>query len=511
MAALLIAVLCFGAAVAKPFSGQERCAEGPPFWCQDVKTASECGAVKHCQQNVWRQPTVKSAPCDLCKDVMSVLGDLLKDNTTESEVRSYLAKACGMIPDADMRTRCNELVDDYLPIILDILNEELENPEVICTALHLCQTLQATLNGKDITSNEIPEVDMSKIVSPFIANVPLLLYPQQTAKPKVNYLQSSDNVCLNCNQFISNIQTTMKENVEFQNELITHLKKQCNVGPGLTELCEKYIALNGPQVAEVLIQRSAEEICTAAGFCDKAITVPMQVLQEPIVHPVQKNEVLEAGSAGCVICEFVMQEVKKLLQENTTEEAITDTLIKVCSVLPDTVKSECEDFISEYGKAVEELLLQELDPVVVCRTIGLCKHAERTALGSQKAKPKQLQSGALCEICKTVVQKLDSLLEEKSTEEEIKAALDEVCTLLPKSIQDECDNLVAEYEPLLIQVLLQSLDPDFVCKSIGACTDAKQHLLGANECVWGPSYWCKNMETANQCNAVEHCKRHIWN
>ncbi|XP_062926876.1 prosaposin isoform X2 [Mobula hypostoma] len=506
MAALLIAVLCLGAAVAKPFSGQERCVEGPPFWCQDIKTASECGAVKHCQQNVWRQPTVKSAACDLCKDVMTVLGDLLRDNTTESEVRSYLAKACGMIPDATMKTRCNELVDDYLPIILDILNEELENPEVVCTALHLCQTLQATLNGKDIISNEIPEVDMSKIVSPFIANVPLLLYPQQTVKPK-----SNDDVCLNCNQFISNIQTTMKENVDFQNELITHIKKQCNVGPGLTELCEKYIALQGPQVAEILMQRSAEEICTATGFCDKATTVPMQVLQEPIVHPVQKNEGLEAGSPGCAICEFAMTEIKKLLQENTTEEAITDALIKVCSILPVTVKSECEEFVNVYGKAVEELLLQELDPVLVCRVIGLCKQAEETALGSQKAKPEQLQSGALCKICKTMVQMLDTLLEKKRTVAEIEAALDKVCSLLPEPMQDECDDLVAQYGALLIQVLLQSLDPDFVCKNIGACTEVKEHLLGANKCIWGPSYWCKNMETANQCNAVEHCKRHIWN
>uniref|UniRef100_UPI00398F87FB prosaposin-like n=1 Tax=Pristiophorus japonicus TaxID=55135 RepID=UPI00398F87FB len=186
------------AAVATPLSGQERCAEGPNFWCQDVKTASGCGAVKHCQQTVWRQPTVKSVPCDLCKEVLSVMGNLLKDNATEEEMRSYLTKACSLLPNPTMTTQCNELVDDYLPIILDILRAELENPEVVCSALHLCQSVRGTLADKDILSNEIPEVDMANLVSPFIANVPLLLYPQQPIKPKVSRMLLCVVVCCCC-------------------------------------------------------------------------------------------------------------------------------------------------------------------------------------------------------------------------------------------------------------------------------------------------------------------------
>ena len=44
------------AAVATPLLGTEQCARGPPYWCQNVKTASLCGAVTHCQQNVWNKP-----------------------------------------------------------------------------------------------------------------------------------------------------------------------------------------------------------------------------------------------------------------------------------------------------------------------------------------------------------------------------------------------------------------------------------------------------------------------
>lgn len=44
------------AAVATPLLGTEQCARGPPYWCKNVKTASLCGAVTHCQQNVWNKP-----------------------------------------------------------------------------------------------------------------------------------------------------------------------------------------------------------------------------------------------------------------------------------------------------------------------------------------------------------------------------------------------------------------------------------------------------------------------
>lgn len=75
----------------------------------------------------------------------------------------------------------------------------------------------------------------------------------------------------------------------------------------------------------------------------------------------------------------------------------------------------------------------------------------------------------------------------------------------------QCDDFVAEYEPLLLEILVEVMDPSFVCSKIGVCPSAYKLLLGTEKCVWGPGYWCQNMETAARCNAVDHCKRHVWN
>lgn len=81
-----------------------------------------------------------------------------------------------------MSATCKEIVDSYLPVILDMIKGEASNPGEVCSSLNLCQSLQKYLaeqnRQKQLESNKIPEVDMASVVAPFMANIPLLLYPQ---------------------------------------------------------------------------------------------------------------------------------------------------------------------------------------------------------------------------------------------------------------------------------------------------------------------------------------------
>lgn len=75
---------------------------------------------------------------------------------------------------------------------LDFLPHQ-SQPEEVCSALSLCESLQkhlAELNHrKQLESNKIPELDVAEMVAPFMANIPLLLYPQggphRESRPKV--------------------------------------------------------------------------------------------------------------------------------------------------------------------------------------------------------------------------------------------------------------------------------------------------------------------------------------
>ncbi|XP_031434822.1 prosaposin isoform X2 [Clupea harengus] len=557
---MLLLALFITTAVATPLLGTEQCARGPPYWCQNVKTASICGAVTHCQQNVWNKPQMKSVPCDLCKEVLTVVEQLLKDNATEAEILSYVEKACTLIPDEGLSDKCKELVDSYYPILIGIIKGELEDPSVACGAMGLCSSVQAALAKaqSELLSNEIPQMDLSQRAAPFLLNVPQLLYPQapkteapKTEAPKTEApKEENGDVCEDCVKFLTDTQEQAKSNATFVNALIEQIEAQCDLlGPGLSDMCKQYVSQYAPLVVQQLMSMQPKDICARAGFCQSAVesfpmetlvaakavkSTPMEILvaakavksipavmmipamkmvpatkvEEPAVDKAATKMVRARDSPQCAICEFVMKEVEDMLQDHATEEAVMGAIEKVCLVLPKTLSAQCKDLIETYGQAIIDLLVQEADPKTVCALLGLCKDADRLLIPVMDTV--RFEAGGYCDVCKMAVRYVDGILEQNATEAEIEDAVRKVCNFLPESVRTECDQLVEQYEPMLVQLLLQMLDPDFVCMKMGACPEGLKKLLGMERCSWGPAYWCKNMETASRCNAVSHCRRHIW-
>uniref|UniRef100_A0A803W7I3 Prosaposin n=1 Tax=Ficedula albicollis TaxID=59894 RepID=A0A803W7I3_FICAL len=515
------------AALASPVLWQKECVKGPEVWCQSIRTASRCGAVKHCQQNVWNKPVVSSIPCDLCKELVTVAGKILKDNGTEDEIRSYLEKTCEFLPDPGLVSECKEIVDSYLPVIMDMIKEELDKPEVVCSALALCQSLQKHLAAmklqKQLQTNKIPELDFSELASPFMANVPLLLYPQDKPKQKP---KASGDVCQDCIQLVTDVQEAVKTNSSFVKSLVAHAKEECDrLGPGMSDMQPK-------------------DICAMVGFCSSVKSVPLQPLvPAQVVHEVKmeiveeswlifeqqslhstqsykKASVQEKTFSLCEICETMVKEVTGLLESNKTEEEIVHEMEVVCRLFPGSVKDQCKDFIEVYGQAVIDMLLEATSPEAVCAMLKCCA-ASKLPQQPVVVKP----AGGFCDICKMVVAYADKELEKNATTAEIEALLEKVCHFLPESVSEQvhlssvsasainvqCVQFVEQYEPVVVQLLAEVMDPTFVCTKLGVCESAKEPLLGNDACVWGPGYWCKNMDTAAQCNAVDHCKRHVWN
>ncbi|XP_040293597.1 prosaposin isoform X1 [Bufo bufo] len=516
---LLVAVSCLLAAVAAtPLFGTEQCANGPEVWCVNVRTASQCGAVKHCQQTVWNKPVVKTVPCDVCKEVITIVGNFLKENGTQNEILAYLNKACELIPDPSLTSQCKELVAEYYPVILNIIESELSNPSVACCAMGLCSSLQQHLASlkrpQQLLTNEIPEVDLSKVVYPYMANLPLLLNPQD----KTHEEPKNGDVCKDCLQLFNDVQELLKTNSSFSKLLIENALKQCDqLGGGLSEMCKTYINQYADLAIQMIIQmdQPAQQICSSAGLCAQEKStpileiVPAKVVPAAKLQPAVKIAEKPVGlNPVCDVCQVVVTKLESLLEKNSSKEQIQEALEKVCYIIPVKYRQQCKDFIDTYSSAIIELLEQEITPEQICQAIGLCAVRQPQMI---KLSPEQIQSGGYCEVCKMMINYMDKMLKSNVTEEKIKAALKVVCSFLPDSMCDECDALVLAYEPLFIELILQSLDPKFVCEKLTLCLAARKPLLGSEKCMWGPSYWCKDLETAGSCNAIEHCKRHVWN
>lgn len=554
MYALALLASLLVTALTSPVQDPKICSGGSAVVCRDVKTAVDCRAVKHCQQMVWSKPTAKSLPCDICKTVVTEAGNLLKDNATEEEILHYLEKTCSWIHDSSLSASCKEVVDSYLPVILDMIKGEMSNPGEVCSALNLCQSLQEYLaeqNQRQLESNKIPEVDLARVVAPFMSNIPLLLYPQDRPRsqpqPKAN-----EDVCQDCMKLVTDIQTAVRTNSSFVQGLVDHVKEDCDrLGPGVSDICKNYVDQYSEVAVQMMMHMQPKEICVMVGFCDEVKRVPMRTLVPAteaiknilpaleLTDPSEQDVIQAQNVIFCQVCQLVMRKLSELIINNATEELLIKGLSKACSLLPAPAATKCQEVLVTFGPSLLDVLMHEVNPNFLCGVISLCSAnpnlvgtleqpaaAIVSALPKEPAPPKQPEepkqsalrahvppqkNGGFCEVCKKLVIYLEHNLEKNSTKEEILAALEKGCSFLPDPYQKQCDDFVAQYEPLLLEILVEVMDPSFVCSKIGVCPSAYKLLLGTEKCVWGPGYWCQNMETAARCNAVDHCKRHVWN
>uniref|UniRef100_A0A2K5PJE2 Prosaposin n=1 Tax=Cebus imitator TaxID=2715852 RepID=A0A2K5PJE2_CEBIM len=466
-------------------------------------TASDCGVVKHCLQTIWNKPTVKSLPCNICKDFVTTVGDMLKDNATKvNPFLIYLVKTCDWLPKLNMSASCKEIVDSYLPVILDIIKGEMSHAGEVCSALSLCESLQkhlAELNHqKQLESNMIPELDMSELVAPFMANIPLLLCPQDgpCSKPQPKARQ----------QMVTDSQTAVQTNSTFVQAVVEHVKEQCDhLGPGMANTCKNCIS----QYSEI----QPKEICGLIGFCNEVKEMPMKTLVPTkvaskdvipaleLVEPIKKHGVPAKADVYCEVCEFLVK-MTKLIDNKKTEKEILNAFDKMCVKLPKSLSEECQEVVDMYGSSILSILLQEVSPEVACNMLHLCSSTWLPALTVHLTQPKD---GGFCEVCKKLVGYLDRNLEKNSTKEEILPALEKGCSFFPDPYQKQHDQFVAE--PMLIEILVEVMDPSFLCMKIGARPSAHKLLLGTEKCVWDPSYWCRNTKTAAQCNECSSAGR----
>lgn len=77
---------------------------------------------------------------------------------------------------------------------------------------------------------------------------------------------------------------------------------------------------------------------------------------------------------------------------------------------------------------------------------------------------------SVCDICKDMVKQARDQLESNQTQEDLKAVFEGSCALIHiKVIVNECDRLVDQFIPELVETLASQMDPSVVCSVSGLC------------------------------------------
>lgn len=460
----------------------------PPESTQDIKVA-----------------TNEEPICSDCKKFFNDIKEQITSNKTVTDVEQLLDQTvCRVL--GPLRKECNSLVHEFLPDLLKLLASYYD-PNLICHSLGVC-------NGdKMFYAKNFQQFVRSRQLSQFKAS------------------HNSVITCTACKATLTQLQTLAREK-HVQEAIKNFLKNNFCLHIGsLKTLCESAVEDYSREFFELVVTLlEPTSRCRFLGFCD-AMTESGSVNQSPVkamammpLTPAEYPKVSDQGKTPgsgpqCMLCQYVMKEIINLIGTKSTEQSIVAALEKVCHTLPHQLIHQCVDFVDTYGPAVVRLILQELDPHLVCTVLHLCDSS--TATEAVAAQPIVLPSNddvnnEGCTVCVLVLEYIESMITQNSSIAEIQALLDHVCYHLPQQYIDKCQNLVKKYTDVLVRYISAMANPKEICMLIGLCDKAgldTRQTFPANQkaqCIWGSAYWCANRNNAEMCNAVDYCKKFVW-
>ncbi|KAK9400613.1 prosaposin-like [Crotalus adamanteus] len=506
---LVVFSLAFYQAAGTPVTSQKECTEDPSILCQDFATALKCGSLERCHQML-QVNGPKSLKCTLCKFTVVIMAKIVQDNITDERLAKFFESGCQYLPFQDWSIKCKKMVDTGVIILIELGKQVQDRPEIVCGAFLLCNQPhspdRALKFQNQLKSEEWPEkTEFRDMLSPFIANVPLLFSPQDKRQTEPWFWLSNVDPCHECKMVAIEIHEILKNSPFLIQTLEDYAKQQCEgLGTHMADECKKYV----PEYAHAFVQ-FLMSLLAMDYFSDLYGAVVKTISDEDKPHLV------------CDMCKKVVQVAENLVENNNTEEQIVHQMENVCYMLPHEVVPQCRDFVNSYGMAVLTMLLEATKPESVCIMFKFCP--EDVSLSTKKValekiapekkvafeKVSEDKDSELCHTCILLVNYIDGELEKNETQAHIGSFLAKGCQLLPDALIYPCDQLVDQYEPAAIHLLIQVMQAPFVCVKIGICPEP--HLVGMEACSRGPTFWCKNLETAEQCQAIEYCKHHIWN
>ncbi|XP_056018469.1 prosaposin-like [Ostrea edulis] len=481
---------------------------------QELDPLTVCTFLKLCtsgskklDMNKPMKPVSSEAECAICELAMKEVDSILQGSQVKEEIESALKSVCNRLSSADLSKECTSFVMQYTEMLINLLVKM--PPKEVCSTLGLCTA------AKSPAKQELHHVKLTSM-----KNNGLLHQNKVSTSPQ----------CVVCEAVMTELDNILKENRSRQ-AIENALQMVCsNLPTAISKECSDFVNQYADLVINIVIQEvDPKYVCTALKLCK--------------TEGLHQNKV--SASPQCVVCEYVMTELDNILKENRSRQAIENALQMVCSKLPTTISKECSDFVNQYADLVINLLILEVDPKNVCTALKLCSSLKKALLHSAQFLPIPGQVAGIqlgdekCEACELIINYLDEALKENKTVQAVEALLDNVCNFLPTTFKEECNTVVAQYGPVIAQLIAQLVDPKKICEEIKLCpTKAgvkqssvhhllqkqnpapkdtklyfknKQHLLGEKECTYGPTYWCASLENARKCQAEKHCRTKVWN
>uniref|UniRef100_A0A1A8R3I4 Surfactant protein B n=2 Tax=Nothobranchius TaxID=28779 RepID=A0A1A8R3I4_9TELE len=318
------------------------------------------------------------------------------------------------------------------------------------------------------------------------------------------------DVCPECSQIIQ-LSANMISSSDTKVTVFKSLYALCQHLPrDQVSGCELQVKAYLPKILrQSPVQQKPEETCEVFGLCipnkEKELLKLSHQLSNTEKSTSELGTALKAQGVlnpVCPLCLLVIKKLEELLPKNMTEETLMKLMGEVCDLIPKSYKDQCDDFVNKYGAEIVEFLLSSAAPHTICTLLHLCLFEMRSV--------PDVRPSSDCDSCQTLAVLSRLYLGLNATKPQTSAFLQSVCIQHPNAIP-KCEDFTRIYGLQLQRVLGNQMDVPHVCERANLCSSSKKpEPLGKNPCTWGPSYWCKNLETAQKCGNQVFCKKYVW-
>lgn len=245
------------------------------------------------------------------------------------------------------KDECVQLVEENFAVFYKFLTEELD-PVEVCTAINLCPKPANFITDDNV---RLTSGRLVPVLSTDVKFTELM--------PVIKSQQVGDVECRLCKSIISLIQREM-EDPKFKGDIEKAIREVCVLVPSHDkQKCREFV----DEYADTLIKMLSDET-------DPGMVCALLKLCPDVYAPKPVNNEL------CPLCQYVLHFIQEALEDPKDEKAIEQAVEKVCNLVPNSMKTKCDEFISEYSALVISILSQEVDPSLVCPALKLCPSLE---------------------------------------------------------------------------------------------------------------------------------------
>lgn len=269
--------------------------------------------------------------CNICHFVADKVADFLEQNKTETQILTELEKVCDLF--GKYEKSCDKLIDEYGRTIIQDIDEY--GKDHICEIIGLCDDILVAKNPYSI---------------PY--SIKLEFSP----------------ACPLCELVVKKIGELLEQekSIDFiETEMDLVCDEVSKVSEKMGAMCKSFVSEYVPKLIDAIVEKGIDNACDFVGICTNK-----KYLEEQLsVLALSRN-----GLDECTICEFVVGEIDRFIEEGKTEQEILDELNKACKYFKkESEVEECDDFLDSFAKLLITLIMKYETPEILCTQLHICK------------------------------------------------------------------------------------------------------------------------------------------